>query len=219
MRKKSSPTNRSVGPKKRRRLCHQGVRIERLRVDDHALALEKLREGRVVGERGDLRPETIRGLRVRVLLLLLERALDGGALRRDLLHVAVSHLLEEERACREHARASGSLIARSVPPGRGERGVAPFLKRGARREGGGDHLEGHRDPGQVQGAGGVQGREGDDALFRTEIPAFADTSRSPSSREKVVVSTQSRSTRDPCGGRASSCSSGRRSSSSACWSG
>ena len=62
-----------------------GSRVERLCVDDHALALEELRERGVVGERGNLRSEAGRLLRVLVRLRLLERALDRGPLGRDLL--------------------------------------------------------------------------------------------------------------------------------------
>src|SRR5262245_65695052 len=77
------------------------ARLERLRVDDHALALEELRERVVVGEGGNLGLEAFAGIGVPVLLLLFERALDSRALRRDLLHVAVANLLEEERAVRD----------------------------------------------------------------------------------------------------------------------
>ena len=98
----SSTTNRIVGPKPNSRLCHHGApRVERLGVDDDVLLLEQPRQRIVVGERGDLRLEARRRLRVLVRQLLRERALDGGALRRDLLDVPARHLLEEERAVRD----------------------------------------------------------------------------------------------------------------------
>src|SRR5436309_5750349 len=105
IRKKRSPTKRIVGPKKRRRLCHQGEPVSSgCAFTTTPLLCRSFRERVVVGERGNLGLEAIGRLRVPVLLLLLERALDGRALRRDLLHVAVSDLLEEERAVR-HTRA------------------------------------------------------------------------------------------------------------------
>ena len=74
--------------------------IERLGVHDDAFLLKQLRQGVVVGERGDLRLELRRRLASRVLLLLRERALNRRALGRDHFHVAGLHLFEEERAVR-----------------------------------------------------------------------------------------------------------------------
>ena len=74
--------------------------VERLGVDDDALLLKQLRQGVVVGERGNLGAELRRRLVRGVLQLLVERALNRRALGRDLLHMAGLHLLDEERAVR-----------------------------------------------------------------------------------------------------------------------
>src|SRR5206468_8379730 len=67
--------------------------------------LEQARECVVIGEGRDLRPEARRRLRLRVTLLLRERALDRSPLGHDLLDMARAHLIEEERAVRDtHAR-------------------------------------------------------------------------------------------------------------------
>jgi hypothetical protein len=72
--------------------------IQWLGVDDHGMLLEQACQGVVVGERGNLGLEARRRLRSSVDHLLVERALDRRALRRDLLDVAHGHLLQEERA-------------------------------------------------------------------------------------------------------------------------
>ena len=95
-------TNRIVGPKPNRSVCHQWCAgVERLGVDDHVVLLEQLRQLVGIGERGDLRSESSRRLRVLERRLFLERALDVRPLRRDLVDVARLHLLEEERAVRD----------------------------------------------------------------------------------------------------------------------
>ena len=79
--------------------------VERHRVLDNALALEKLRERVRVCESGDLGREARGRLRAAVALLLRERSLDRCALRRDLGNATRSNLLEEERAVRDaHSR-------------------------------------------------------------------------------------------------------------------
>jgi hypothetical protein len=72
--------------------------IQWLGVDDHFILLEQACQGVVIGERGNLGLEERRRLRPCVGHLLVERALDRGALRRDLLDVPHGHLLEKERA-------------------------------------------------------------------------------------------------------------------------
>jgi hypothetical protein len=80
------------------RLPPRGARLERLRVDRDVVLLEQLGELVRVGERGNLRPEPRRRLRVLERHLLPERALDVRPLRRDLLDVALLHLIQEKRA-------------------------------------------------------------------------------------------------------------------------
>ena len=60
------------------------ARVQRLRVHDHALALEEPGEGIVVREGGNLRSKTRRRLRADVAHLLREGPLDRGAFRCDL---------------------------------------------------------------------------------------------------------------------------------------
>ena len=66
--------------------------------------LERLGELLGVGEDGDLGRERLVGLRVAVLELLLEPAVDGGALGGDALDVARADLLEERREVRDADR-------------------------------------------------------------------------------------------------------------------
>ena len=75
--------------------------IERLGVDDDVVLLQQLRQLVGIGERGDLRSESSRRLRVLERRLFLERALDVRPFGRDLVDVAHSHLLQEERAVRD----------------------------------------------------------------------------------------------------------------------
>ena len=77
------------------------ARLERLGVDRDVVLLEQLGELVGVGERGNLRSEPRRRLRVLEGHVLLERPLDVRALGRDLLDVARPHLLQEERAVRD----------------------------------------------------------------------------------------------------------------------
>src|SRR5581483_1772812 len=142
---------------------------QRLRVDDHVLPLEELRERLRVGELRDLGLEATGRLRAGVALALLERALDRGPLRRDRAHVAVAHLLEEERAVR-HADARRRLRrARAEPEVEGEQaehgeeeGPARPEARPARRGGAGR--------GRAAGASG-RGRRADRATMPRPAPA------------------------------------------------